>query len=200
MGHLLACRLITILMDWDCSDSSACMTLTGGEGGRAEKAEVKAVLEEGAYWRKKRTTFGFNHNTAENVASLIFSAVLSNPPDAIRVNRQDLDSSFLDLTRGSSHYKSTFTHSNSHAEDREMTSYHDFRNTHLFISRTLAMPPQGVFWVQGSRLHGCVESGVRAVVTGATTNWASASSFVPSAARVAADYRAHRKQIAGFIT
>lgn len=98
MGHLLACRLITILMDWDCSDSSACMTLTGREGGRAEKTGVKAVLEEGAYWRKKRTTFGFNYNKAENVASFIFSAVLGNPPDTIRVNGQDLDSTFLDLT------------------------------------------------------------------------------------------------------
>lgn len=45
MGHLLACRLITILMDWDCSDSSACVTLTGREGGRAEKTGVKAILE-----------------------------------------------------------------------------------------------------------------------------------------------------------
>lgn len=75
------------------------MTLTGGEGGRAEKTGVKAVLEEGAYWRKKRTTFGFNYNTAENVASFIFSAVLGNPPDTIGVNGQDLDSTFLDLTR-----------------------------------------------------------------------------------------------------
>lgn len=131
MGHLLACRLITILMDWDRSDSSACMTLTGGEGGRAEKTGVKAVLEEGAYWRKKRTTFGFNYNTAENVANFIFSAVLGNPPDTIGVNGQDLDSTFLGLTRGSLHHKSMFTHSDSHTEDREMTSYHDF-TTHIY--------------------------------------------------------------------
>lgn len=130
MGHLLACRLITILMDWDRSDSSACMTLTGGEGGRAEKTGVKAVLEEGAYWRKKRTTFGFNYNTAENVANFIFSAVLGNPPDTIGVNGQDLDSTFL-FRQHSLHHKSTFTHSDSHTEDREMTSYHDF-TTHIY--------------------------------------------------------------------
>lgn len=72
MGHLLACTLITILMDWDRSDSSACVTLTGREGGRAEETGVKAGLDEGDYWRGKTTTFGFSPNAAENVSFRIF--------------------------------------------------------------------------------------------------------------------------------
>lgn len=61
-------------MDWDCSDSSACVTLTGREGGRAEETGVKAGLEEGDYWREKTTTFGLIHNTAENVTVFTFPA------------------------------------------------------------------------------------------------------------------------------
>lgn len=73
MGHLLACTLITILMDWDRSDSSACVTLTGREGGRAEETGVKAGLDEGDYRRGKTATFGFRRSTSENVSFHIFS-------------------------------------------------------------------------------------------------------------------------------
>lgn len=58
-------------MDWDCSDSSARVTLTGREGGRAKETGVKAGLEERDYWRKKTTSFGFYHNTAENITVFV---------------------------------------------------------------------------------------------------------------------------------